>query len=200
MVELSLYQALTIYAWFPLAFTLGTLLLIARFYERFSAAHTYWRLYTLPILGYAAAYVREAALAYHHDPFADAMQTVSGLLVLVLVARLSSLMLRQRAAVASFSPPILVIGGLFGPAGLTVALVMLGRFTQRMVRLNRQPPYYRAYFLAALGMAIATLLRAVLDDANTSLALVYPLLVAASATTGAITSWRAWSWLLAERA
>jgi hypothetical protein len=200
VVELSLYQALTIYAWFPLAFTLGTLLLIARFYERFSAAHTHWRLYTLPILGYAAAYVREAALAYHHDPFADLMQTVSGLLVLVLVARLSSLMLRQRAAVASFSPPILVIGGLFGPAGLTVALVMLGRFTQRMVRLNRQPPYYRAYFLAALGMGIATLLRAVLDDTDASLALLYPLLVAASATSGAITSWRAWSWLLAERA
>ena len=91
MVELSLYQALTIYAWFPLAFTLGTLLLIARFYERFSATHTYWRLYTLPILGYAAAYVREAALAYDHDPFADLMQAASGLLLLLLVARLSSL-------------------------------------------------------------------------------------------------------------
>ena len=200
MVELSLYQALTIYAWFPLAFTLGTLLLIARFYERFSASHTYWRLYTLPILGYAAAYVREAALAYHHDPFADLMQTLSGVLVLMLVARLSLLMLRPHDAPAAFSPPLLVVGGLFGPAGVTFALYMLGRFTQRMVRLNRQPPYFRAYFLAALGMAIATLFRVVLDDANTSLSLVYPALVAASATTGAITSWRAWSWLLAERA
>ena len=200
MVELSLYQALTIYAWFPLAFTLGTLLLIARFYERFSAAHTHCRLYTLPILGYAAAYVREAALAYHHDSFADAMQTISGLMVLLLVARLSLLMLRPHEAPASFSPPLLVVGGLFGPAGLTFALYMLGRFTQRMVRLNRQPPYFRAYYLAALGMAIATLFRFILDDANTSLALVYPSLVAASATTGAITSWRAWSWLLAERA
>jgi hypothetical protein len=200
VVELSLYQALTIYAWFPLAFTLGTLLLIARFYERFSASHTYWRLYTLPILGYAAAYVREAALAYHHDPFADLMQTLSGVLVLMLVARLSLLMLRPHDAPAAFSPPLLVVGGLFGPAGVTFALYMLGRFTQRMVRLNRQPPYFRAYFLAALGMAIATLFRVVLDDANTSLSLVYPALVAASATTGAITSWRAWSWLLAERA
>jgi hypothetical protein len=200
VVELSLYQALTIYAWFPLAFTLGTLLLIARFYERFSAAHTHWRLYTLPILGYAAAYVREAALAYHHDPFADLMQTVSGLMVVVLVTRLSILMLRQREAAVSVSPPLLVVSGLFGPAGMTFALYMLGRFTQRMVRLNRQPPYFRAYFLAAFGMGIATLLRVVIDDTNTSLALVYPLLVAASATTGAINSWRAWSWLLAERA
>lgn len=200
MVELSLYQALTIYAWFPLAFTLGTLLLIARFYERFSASHTYWRLYTLPILGYAAAYVREAALAYHHDSFADLMQAASGLLVLVLVARLSTLMLRQHTPALAISPPLLFVGGLFGPAGLTVALYMLGRFTGRMVRLNRQPPYDRAYFLAALGMAIATVLRAVLDDTNVSLALVYPLLIAASTTTGAITSWRAWSWLLAERA
>ncbi len=200
MAELSLYQALTIYAWFPLTFTLTTLLLIARFYERFSADRTYWRLYTLPILGYAAAYVREAALAYHHDPFADLMQAVSGLLVLVLVTRLSTLMLRQREVVASVSPPLLVLGGLIGPAGLTVALYMLGRFTQRMVRLNRQQPYHRAYFLAALGMGIATLLRVALDDANTSLALLYPLLVAASTTTGAINSWRAWSWLLAERA
>ena len=200
MVELSLYQALTIYAWFPLAFTLGTLLLIARFYERFSAAHTYWRLYTLPILGYAAAYVREAALAYHHDPFADTMQSISGLLVLLLVSRLSLLMLRPHDAPAAFSPPLLVVGGLLGPAGMTFALYMLGRFTQRMVRLNRQPPYFRAYYLAALGMAIATLFRIVLDDTDASLALVYPLLVAASATTSAITSWRAWSWLLAERA
>jgi len=200
VVELSLYQALTIYAWFPLAFTLGTLLLIARFYERFSAAHTYWRLYTLPILGYAAAYVREAALAYHHDPFADTMQSISGLLVLLLVSRLSLLMLRPHDAPAAFSPPLLVVGGLLGPAGMTFALYMLGRFTQRMVRLNRQPPYFRAYYLAALGMAIATLFRIVLDDTDASLALVYPLLVAASATTSAITSWRAWSWLLAERA
>jgi len=200
VVELSLYQALTIYAWFPLAFTLGTLLLIARFYERFSASHTYWRLYTLPILGYAAAYVRAAALASDRDPFADALRTVSGLLLLALVARLSSLMLRQRAAVASFSPPVLVIGGLLGPAGVTLALYMLGRFTQRMVRLNRQPPYYRAYYLAAFGMALAAVLRVALEDSNTTLALLYPLLVAASATTGAITSWRAWSWLLAERA
>lgn len=200
MAQLSLYQALTIYAWFPLAFTLGTLLLIARFYERFSAAHTYWRLYTLPILGYAAAYVREAALAYHHDSFADAMQAVSGLLLLVLVIRLSTLMLRPHDVVASVSPTLLVIGGLLGPAALTVGLYMLGRFTQRMVRLNRQPPYYRAYYLAAFGMALAAVLRVALEDSNTTLALLYPLLVAASATTGAITSWRAWSWLLAERA
>jgi hypothetical protein len=200
VAQLSLYQALTIFGWFPLAFTLATLLLIARFYERFSAAPTYWRLYTLPIVGYGLAHVREAALALPEDPFADLVQAASGVLLLLLVIRLSALMLRHREAVASVAPPLLMLGGAFGPAGMSVALFMLGRFTRRMVRLNRQPAYHRAYYLAALGMGAAAFLRVLPGGLDLGLTLLYPTLVAASMTTGAVASWRSWSWLLAERA
>jgi hypothetical protein len=199
VAQLSLYQALTIYAWFPLAFTLAVLLLIARFYERFSAARTHWRLYTLPIFGYAGAFVREAALALPDDALADLLQAASGGLLLILLVRLSTLMLGHREMVLSASP-LLLIGGVLGPAGLTVALFMLGRFTRRMVQLNRQPPHHRAYYLAALGMGVASLLRLLPASPDITLTLLYPVAVAASMTMGAVASWRSWSWLLAERA
>jgi hypothetical protein len=199
VAQLSLYQALTIYAWFPLAFTLAVLLLIARFYERFSAARTHWRLYALPIFGYAGAHVREAAVAMSDDVLADLLHAASGILLLVLTIRLSALMLRHREAVASVSP-VLLAGGAFGPAGLGIALFMLGRFTRRMARLNRQPPYHHAFYIAAAGMVAATLARLLPVDPSSVWSLAYPALVAFSMTTGAVASWRSWSWLLAERA
>lgn len=200
MAQLSVYQALTIFAWFPLAFTLAVLLLIARFYQRFSSRHTYWPLYVLPILGYAVAHVREAAVGMPSDALADGIQAFSGATLLFLSVRLSYLMLRPHEVVASVSPPILLVGGVLGDFGLGVALLMLGLFTRRMARLNRQAPYHRTYYLAALGVWMAAGLRLFSPNLESVLLLTYAALFAASTTISAVVTWRAWSWLLAERA
>lgn len=199
MAELSLYQALTIYAWFPLAFTLAVLMLIARFYERFSGKYTFWPLYAVPVLGYAAAHVREAALGAPGDVFADVMQAVSGVVLLLLTLRLSLMMLRHREAVPTMSPPLLMVGGAIGEIALGAVLFIFARFTRRMALLNRQPPYHRLYYIGAAGMWSAAALRVLQPDGATTQLLVYPALVAISMTIGAVVSWRAWSWLLAER-
>ncbi|MBK8137953.1 MAG: hypothetical protein IPK52_19420 [Chloroflexi bacterium] len=200
MAQLSLYQALTIFAWFPLAFTLAVLLLIARFYERFSGANTHWRLFAVPILAYAAAHVREAAVGMPSDTLADAIQAFSGGILLILTVRLSILMLRPHDIVASVSPPFLLVGGVLGDIGLGFAFLMVGRYTRRMAALNRQPPYHRTYYLAALGVWTAALMRLLSPNMEPELLLAYATVVAISTTFSAVVTWRAWSWLLVERA
>jgi hypothetical protein len=59
-VSLSISQALALYTWFPLAGLLLIMLMIARFYERFSGRSTHYRLYLLPLIAFAVAAVRYA--------------------------------------------------------------------------------------------------------------------------------------------
>lgn len=205
MAELVVFQALILFAWFPLAFLLAVMLLIARFYDRFSPHHTYWRLYGIPILGYAVAFVREANTGTPVDMLADQMHTVSGLITLVLTVRLAWFMLRgappppARPAAAAAPPPLIALGGALGPAALGITVVLLGRFTQRMVRLNRSPRYHVWHYAAGAGLLLAAGARLLGRPPEEPLALLYPLLLASSLTLCAVVTWRAWSWLLAER-
>lgn len=201
MSELGLYQALMIFAWFPLAFTLAMLMLVARFYERFSGTRTYWPLFGLPLVGYAAAYVREAAIGIPADPLADVLQMLSGVVLAVLSARLALYMLRHRtAAHASLSPLLFALSGAIGAFGLAFALFMLSRFTRRMVRLNQQPAHHHMYYLATLGVLAVGAIRLLAQTFEPPVLLAYAGLLAASTTLSSVASWRSWSWLLAERA
>ncbi len=62
MGVLSISQFLVLFTWFPLALLMFFLMLIARFYQRFSARRTYYWLYLVPIVCYGAAAVRYASI------------------------------------------------------------------------------------------------------------------------------------------
>ena len=62
MAAVSLSQFLTLYLWFPLAFVLVFLLLIARFYQRFANERTFFVWFALPILLFGVALMRYASI------------------------------------------------------------------------------------------------------------------------------------------
>ncbi len=95
MTAISLSQLLALYTWFVLAAILAFLMLIARFYEKFSNARTYYRLFLMPILLFGAAAVRYASIdRVAHDPYADLLTASGGaflaLLCLYLYYRMMS--------------------------------------------------------------------------------------------------------------
>jgi hypothetical protein len=74
-----------LYIWFPLAALLFMLLLIARFYEKFSGEKTYFRLYTLPIVLFGTATVRYASVnRMAGDVWADGMMAIGGIILIAL--------------------------------------------------------------------------------------------------------------------
>lgn len=82
MTAISLSQLLTLYTWFVLAAVLSFLMLIARFYQKFSNARMFFRLFLMPILLFGAAAVRYASIdRVAHDPFADLLMAAGGLLL-----------------------------------------------------------------------------------------------------------------------
>ncbi|MGQ9888028.1 MAG: hypothetical protein ACUVSX_05995 [Aggregatilineales bacterium] len=90
-------QVLTLYAWFPLAALLMFMLLIARFYQRFSGERTYYRLYTVPLLLYGLAAVRYASLnLVTGDAAADLLLGIGGAVLLALSLLLGWAMLARR--------------------------------------------------------------------------------------------------------
>ena len=97
MSSVSLHQFLTLYSWFPLAALLLFLLLIARFYARFSGQRTYHWLYLVPIIGSGIVVVRSASTG---NPTADAfimvMSLVSGVTLIILVIWLARMMLAHK--------------------------------------------------------------------------------------------------------
>lgn len=97
MNTLSLNQFLMLYTWFPLAALLIFLLLIARFFERFSGVKTYFRLFLLPLIFFGAAAVRYAGTDHMAgDLAADAVMGVAGLVLLGLSLRLYWVMIYRR--------------------------------------------------------------------------------------------------------
>ncbi len=89
MDNVSLHQFLVLYTWFPLAALLLFLLLIARFYEKFSNFRTYFWLYGLVAVLFGAMSVRHASVGIVlGDVAMDAIAFVSGLLLLFLVCLL----------------------------------------------------------------------------------------------------------------
>jgi hypothetical protein len=95
--SVSLHQFLTLYSWFPLAALLLFLLLIARFYARFSGQRTYHWLYLVPMIGAGIVVVRSAsAREPEQDVLLIATSLISGLLLIILVIRLARLMLAHK--------------------------------------------------------------------------------------------------------
>lgn len=98
MTTTALSQLLLLYTWFALAAVLFFLLLIARFYERFSGERTYFRLFIVPLLLFGAAAVRYSSIdRIAHDAFGDLFTAVAGLLLAWLCIHLYRLMTSGRS-------------------------------------------------------------------------------------------------------
>jgi hypothetical protein len=84
---LSLGQALFLYTWFPLAALLFFLLLIARFYQKFSHKRTLFRLYVVPMFLFGVGAVRYSSInRFGGDLLGDGVVAAGGLLLLFLCA------------------------------------------------------------------------------------------------------------------
>ncbi len=97
MGAVSVSQFLTLYAWFPLAILLFFLLLIARFYQRFSNEQTYFGLFLLPIVLFGMATVRYSSIdQVGGDALADLLSAAGGIVLIGLCLLLYWLMTRNR--------------------------------------------------------------------------------------------------------
>jgi hypothetical protein len=93
MTSISLNQLLVIYTWFPLAILILFMLLIARFYQKFSGKHTYPRTFLFPLICFAIAAVRYASVdSLIGDPIADILVGIAGFVLAFLCIRLYWLM------------------------------------------------------------------------------------------------------------
>lgn len=96
MTPVSLHQFLVLYSWFPLAALLFFLLLIGRFYQKFSGVQTYFWVYIVAMIIYGAAVVRYAGVGIVlGDALADVLYLIGGLLLLCLVGVLYYHMMRE---------------------------------------------------------------------------------------------------------
>lgn len=97
MVAVSVSQFLTLYAWFPLAFLLVFLLLIARFYAQFASERTFFSLFGVPIVLFGLGMMRYASMnRIAGDALADTMMGVAGATLMILCLFLYYLMTRNR--------------------------------------------------------------------------------------------------------
>lgn len=85
----ALHQFFILYAWFPLAAFLLLLLLVARFYQRFSGEQTYFWLYLVPIIFFGVVAVRHAGSPNGQwDLVVSVVSAVAGVVLLFLVGHL----------------------------------------------------------------------------------------------------------------
>jgi hypothetical protein len=97
VISLSPNQFLTLYLWFPLAALLFFLLLIARFYQKFSGERTYFRLFLLPVVIFGAAAVRYASIdRLMGDPVGDMLMAAAGIILTGLCVTLYRVMIMQQ--------------------------------------------------------------------------------------------------------
>jgi glucose-6-phosphate-specific signal transduction histidine kinase len=95
--SLSLSQLLTLYNWFPLAALLMFMLLIARFYEKFSGRRMYYQGFVLPLVLFGAAAVRYASIdAIAGDVLGDLALLTAGLTLTPLCLVVYWRMLRNK--------------------------------------------------------------------------------------------------------
>lgn len=105
MTSVSLNQFLMLYQWFPLAALLMLMLLIARFYEKFSGRTTYYRLFLLVIVLFGGAMVRYASVdRIAGDIPGDTMLGLAGLLLAGLCLHLLRLMVLSLPPNAANAP------------------------------------------------------------------------------------------------
>ena len=97
MISLSLNQFLILYLWFPLAALLFFLLLIARFYQKFSGERTFFRFFLVPVVLFGGAVVRYASIdQVIGDPVGDLLLAVAGVVLVGLCFTLYRLMIVQQ--------------------------------------------------------------------------------------------------------
>jgi hypothetical protein len=94
----ALHQFLVLYSWFPLAALLLLMLLIGRFYQKFSGEKTYFWLYMVVTGLFGAAAVRYAgAGVVVGDVLSDGLMLVAGSLLLFLSVVLYHRMMNRSA-------------------------------------------------------------------------------------------------------
>ncbi len=97
MAAVSLSQFLTLYLWFPLAFVLVFLLLIARFYQRFATERTFFEWFAVPILLFGVAIMRYASIGQiAGDIVGDLLMGLAGILLIVMSVFLYHRMTQHR--------------------------------------------------------------------------------------------------------
>ncbi|GAB4569771.1 MAG: hypothetical protein Kow0077_02820 [Anaerolineae bacterium] len=92
------------------------------------------------------------------------------------------------------------LAGAFGPAGVAVALVVLGLLSQRLGAVTKTPPYYRWFYVAA-GLVGVSLISRILSIGahDVGIEMVYTFSFALGVTIGLVVAWRYWNWLFGER-
>ncbi len=90
-------QILLLYIWFPLAMVLATVLLIARFYEKFSGDRSFYMGFLIPLVLFGVGQVRYASVdRVAGDHLADVLVGLAGVVLITLSLRLYRLMLAGR--------------------------------------------------------------------------------------------------------
>ena len=85
MTAPELSQLVLLYSWFALAALLFFLVLIARFYEKFSGERTYFRWLVIPAALFGIATVRYVSIdIVTGDPLADGLMGLAGVILIVL--------------------------------------------------------------------------------------------------------------------
>ncbi len=90
--------------------------------------------------------------------------------------------------------------GLFGPASIIVALVVIALLSQRLGAVTKRAPIYRWFFVSVALIAAGIVWR--LFDLNMAYdfqtAMFYDIPLAVGLVIAVIVAWRYWSWLLSE--
>lgn len=85
MTVITPNQILLLYSWFPLAAVIAILLLIARFYQKFSGDRTGYMLYLIPLVLFGAGVVRYASIdQIAGDTLGDIFMGTAGFVLLLL--------------------------------------------------------------------------------------------------------------------
>lgn len=93
----SAHQLLTIYTWFGLSAFIFLMALIARFYQRLSSQRTYYQLFIIPVVAFAAATIRFSSQdRITGDILGDSMLLVGGASLAVLCLHMYRLMTSGR--------------------------------------------------------------------------------------------------------
>lgn len=89
MDNLAISQFLSLFTWFAIATLIVFILLIARFYQKFSGKRTQFQLFSLVIVVFGIATVRYTSLSrVSGDVIADTLSFVGGGLLLYLAIQL----------------------------------------------------------------------------------------------------------------
>jgi len=94
--NLALSQFLSLFSWFAIAVLLFFILLIARFYQKFSGERTRFLMFAVVIVLFGVATVRYTSLRrVSGDVVADVLSLVGGVLLLGLMVQLYGKMMRS---------------------------------------------------------------------------------------------------------